>query len=66
MSVKQYEVIPHYNMACVCGNSKAPVCNLTDCQLPWAIDWRKAVRLRWYERAAGLIVVFLMAFGRRP
>jgi hypothetical protein len=46
---------PPWRKACVCP-AHAPLCNLTDCQLPAAVEIRRSVRLRWYERLGGLLI----------
>lgn len=60
--------MPRYGDRCSCGHSKAfrdgtAICNLTDCQLPWARDYRSGVRPSWWERIAGAIAALFV--GRR-
>jgi hypothetical protein len=47
---------------CTCP-ANAGTCNLTDCQQPWAVKYRKSVRLNPLEKIAGLVAV-LFGWGR--
>ena len=60
---------------CTCGHSEASqvawpggprvtICNLTDCTLPWAVSYRRRVRVHWYDRIISTVIVFLI--GRKP
>jgi hypothetical protein len=62
--------VPVWGDRCTCGASKAPapdgqgtICNLTDCQLPWAVAYRAGLRPSLWERITGWI---LLLIGRRP
>ena len=66
--------IPAWGDICTCGHSKAsqqrvpggprvPICNLTDCQLPWAVAYRTSIRPTFAQKVLGAILAFIM---RRP
>jgi hypothetical protein len=58
--VPEYSSPTQYGKYCACP-AKAGLCNLTDCQQPWATAERKSTRPTVIDRIIGTIVAILGA-----
>lgn len=49
---------------CTCGGSPTGLCNLSDCRQPWAVEYGRYVRIRWWERVVGFFAAFVIWWPR--